>query len=150
MSELRFKKEFTPPLFEKFCVENTKKEESAKELLPIEALVNSIEKELERLFGSRTLKKLDDILDGKNVIYKGLPGWYGLPEELLKKATAPIAHPTIKRALEKLISWYEPRLKNAKVSVLGFDALSQSLKIEISAQVFLANKWEKINFTLQT
>lgn len=145
MSELRLRKTYVPLFFNRFHL-NDDKDFCAKE--PLDLLSFSLISEIERLFGSRTVLKMDQILQDKDGKNKGLPGWYGLPEEILKEATNRLKHPKIKKTLELLLKWYEPRLHDAKVSLEGFDATTQSLKLMIAGNIYFEKKWDRVRFTL--
>jgi type VI secretion system protein ImpF len=114
-----------------------------------QGLVASVEREVFRLLNTRTAIKREDYEAlSQDEINFALPEMYGLPEFSLYEGADHTNWPHIVRHCQKIIAYYEPRLKNIRVVVKAFDKQRQALIVHITADLAVPEFTEEITFPL--
>lgn len=107
----------------------------------------SIRSEISRLFNTRSSG-----IDRENVLQEnglyGIPSLYGIPDFTRFEATSEQEWPMIGEILRKTIDRFEPRIKQSKVQILRFDNLTQSLIVQINAQLTIKKISEEVTFAV--
>lgn len=135
------------PLFDRLIDDNPDivEDNGSPSLITKEELKESVGKELSSLLNTRCVlpKKLQkEVLP----LSYGLPYLFGLQEE--EDMTNPILQRKWALQLEKVISYFEPRLVNPKVKVQSFGHSKQNLEITIEGYLLVNKEREKVTFPL--
>lgn len=135
------------PLFDRL-VDDTPdiiEDNGSPSLITKQELKESVFKELSSLLNTRCVlsKKLQkEVLP----LSYGLPYLFGLQEE--EDMTNPILQRKWALQLEKIITYFEPRLVNPKVKVQSFGPRKQNLEITIEGYLLAYKEREKVSFPL--
>jgi type VI secretion system protein ImpF len=125
------------PLFEKLIDDDP---ETITEIPPRRyynrfELIQSIEREVERILNTRATVKRDEYQDfASDPLNFGLPEMFGLGDFSQFDATNVADWPRIAELCEQAIMRYESRIKNVSATVTDFDKKSQSLSMTIHAE----------------
>ena len=112
-------------------------------------LVDSIEREVFNLLNTRTSIKREDYEElSQDEINFALPEMYGLPEFSLYEGANHMNWLFIEQHCQRVIAYYEPRLKNINVVVNDFDTQHQALGMNITADLAVPEFTEEITFPL--
>jgi type VI secretion system protein ImpF len=112
-------------------------------------LIASVQREVFRLLNTRTAIKREDYEAlSQDEINFALPEMYGLPEFSLYEGANHRNWPHIVHYCQQVIAYYEPRLKNIRVSVEIFDKQRQALVIHLTANLAIPEFTEEITFPL--
>lgn len=107
----------------------------------------SIRSEISRLFNTRSSGiDREDVLHEKGLY--GTPSLYGIPDFTRFEVTTEQEWPMIAEVLRKTIDRFEPRIKHSKVQILRFDNLTQSLVVQIEAQLTIKKISEEVTFAV--
>lgn len=139
------------PLFDRLANLDTEalSESPIQKFQDLKELEISIERELLHLLGTQTKFKRDDYMELiKNPMNFALPGMYGVPEFTYFEASNSDNWKMITRLLTKVISYYEPRLKNVSVSAEDFDGQRQQLQLNIIAELNIPEFRQEATFSL--
>lgn len=110
-------------------------------------LIDSIQREIFHLLNTRTAIKREEYEAlCQDEINFALPEMYGLPDFSLYEGTNHQNWPLIVRYCQKVIGYYEPRLKNIQVMVESFNKQHQALLIHITANVAIPDFTEEVTF----
>jgi type VI secretion system lysozyme-like protein len=124
------------PLFDRLIDEDpeAEKEVPSKRYYNRFELIQSIEREVERILNTRATVKRDEYEDfSENPLNYGLPEMFGLGDFSQFDATKVDEWPRIEDLCAQAILRYEPRIKNVTANVTGFDKKTQSLSMTIQA-----------------
>mgnify|MGYP001034377331 CR=1 FL=1 len=139
-------------LFEKLIDNdrNAQEEVPSKRFYNRFELMQSIQAELSRILNTRANARKADYdqlaSDERNF---GLPQLYGLADFSQYDATNNGHHPRIARLCENAIRLFEPRLKNAKVTITEFDTKKARLYAIIDAELNMKDFQEEVTFPLE-
>lgn len=122
-------------------------------LLTREELIQSIHRELEDIFNTRTsytsthLKQLMNETADESLL-AGIEGLMGLPSYPNLFAEGGREWKDFQDQCELMIRLYEPRLAEPSVQVLDFDAANQRMHLAITATLVAKDRREKVSFDL--
>lgn len=139
------------PLFDRLVDEDllSSAEVPIKRYLNRQELEDSIRIELERILGTRSTLKKDDMgALGQEVENIGFPPLFGLSDFSQYDGARPTDHPKIAKLCEQAIRRYEPRLKNVVVHILKFDRHTSVLSIQIEAELVSEIYQGEVSFPL--
>jgi type VI secretion system lysozyme-like protein len=103
-----------------------------KKFYNFEELLESLRRDIERLFSTRAMAKhdhYDNMMEYQN--NRGLPEMYGLPDFSKLDATNSDDQYKITKIAERAIRYYESRLENPTMEILRFVNSEQKLLCEI-------------------
>ena len=124
------------PLFDRLVDDDpeTLSEQPVKKYYNRSEVIQSIEREVERILNTRATVKRAEYEDfSEDPLNYGLPEMFGLGDFSQFDATNMQQWPRISDPCEQAILRYEPRIKNVVATVTGFDKKTQSLSITIRA-----------------
>jgi type VI secretion system lysozyme-like protein len=124
------------PLFDRLIDDDpdTEKEVPVKHYYNRFELIQSIEREIERILNTRaTVRRAEYDEFSEDPLNYGLPEMFGLGDFSQYDATKVDEWPRIEELCEQAIMRYEPRIKNVTATVTAFDKKTQSLSITIHA-----------------
>lgn len=88
----------------------------------------SIQREVERILGTRASLKKEDLGElAEEALNSGFPPLFGLSDFSQYDGARETDHPMIVQLCTKAINRYEPRLKDVKVFIQGFDRNTSTL-----------------------
>lgn len=104
-------------------------------------LQNSIQRELERILGTRASLKKSDLGDlAEEALNSGFPPLFGLSDFSQYDGARETDHPIIAKLCIQAINRYEPRLKDVNVLIQGFNrntsTLSGIIEAKLTSEVF--------------
>lgn len=109
--------------------------------------IQSIEREVERLLNTRATLRRDMIATmSEDPINYGIPGMYGIPDFSQYDGANSEHWPVFARLCQQAIDIYEPRLRNASISVVGFDSADQGLSAIVTADLALKEFQGEVTF----
>lgn len=128
-------------------IEDSESEEPLKKHYNRFELIQSIEREVNRLLNTRSTIKQDLFkeLSEKEENF-GLPGMFGLPDFSQYDGTNSAHWPKIAALCKKAIEIYEPRLQNIHVKMTGFDRQIHALSATIQADLRLKEMQGSVTF----
>jgi len=124
------------PLFDRLIDDDpeAEKEVPVKHYYNRFELIQSIEREVERILNTRATVKREEYDEfSEDPLNYGLPEMFGLADFSQYDATKVDEWPRIEELCEQAIMQYEPRIKNVTATVTAFDKKTQNLSITIHA-----------------
>jgi type VI secretion system lysozyme-like protein len=124
------------PLFDRLIDEDPESETEvpSKRYYDRAELIQSIEREVDRILNTRSTVKREEYEDfSEDPLNFGLPEMFGLGDFSQYDATKSNDWPRIAELCEQAMMRYEPRIKNVVATVIGFDKKTQSLSMTITA-----------------
>lgn len=70
----------------------------------------------------------------------GVPSMFGIPDLSLFDPSQSRQWPLLEDFLSKIVSFYEPRLKDLKVSILSFDPGKEALDVHLAGFILIEKK----------
>lgn len=138
-----------PLLFERLVDLEPDKIAEFEKVLTFEEVLESVALEVSRILNTRRSSKKDMyaelISDEDNF---GLPIMFGVPDFTSFDPTDKRQRWQISINCERAIRYFEPRLKNVKVSVKDFSKIRQELFLEISGLLTVNKVQKSVNFDI--
>jgi type VI secretion system protein ImpF len=132
------------PLFDRLV-----DEETASLFYNKEEVIASVERDLKRLLNTRSpLRREEYDMLAENELNFALPEMYGFPEIAFYDNESVSNWGRVSQHCEKVITYFEPRLKNVRVTVKKFAAGEQALTLTIKAILNIDLFQEEVVFPL--
>lgn len=112
-------------------------------------LIQSIQREIERILSTRTSTKREQYQDlADDPLNYGLPEMFGLGDFSQFDGANSGDWDYINQLCQRAIEIFEPRVKNVEVNVQSFDRSRQALSITVQATIALKNYQGEVSFPM--
>ena len=131
------------PLFDRLTVETNDFDGTSKNFLTPSGVEKSVINEINSLASTRSRLTFDEFLKNNLTVLD-----YGLPDFTGYSVQNDDHRNSIKASLIKAIEFYEPRLRNTKISIFQRPKEKNTFFFGVEAILVLGKEFQKVSFTL--